>query len=153
MTISFNLLLGTAIGGDERHPAYRTATRQTVVAADEVPGQRPGAFGDALSSTPMLIAAALFVIYLVLGILYESLDPPRHHHLDAALGGGGRIDAADGGRLDFSVIAMIGVILLIGIVKKNGIMLIDVALHIGQQEGSTAEEAIYVRACCASARS
>ena len=104
------------------------------------------AFGAALSSTPILIAAALFVIYLILGVLYESLIHPITIISTLPSAGLGALLLLMAVHYDLSVIAIVGIILLIGIVKKNGIMLVDFALHVEHNEGLTAEESIY-RAC------
>ena len=87
-------------------------------------------------------------------MLYESYIHPDHDSLDSALRRRGRDPgAALITRNDFSVIALIGIILLIGIVKKNAIMMIDFALEAEREEGKPPEEAIYQAACCASVRS
>jgi multidrug efflux pump subunit AcrB len=91
------------------------------------------AFGDSLSTTPILIVAALFVIYLILGILYESLIHPITIISTLPSAGLGALLLLMAAHLDLSVIAIVGIILLIGIVKKNGIMLVDFALHVGHR--------------------
>ena len=146
VTISFNLMPGTAIG-------------QAVNAIQQVEKQlgkplslqtsfqgNAQAFGASLSSTPILIVAALFVIYLILGVLYESLIHPITIISTLPSAGLGALLLLMAVHYDLSVIAIIGIILLIGIVKKNGIMLVDFALHVEHSEGLTAEESIY-RAC------
>ena len=146
VTISFNLMPGTAIG-------------QAVGAIQQVEKQlgkplslqtsfqgNAQAFGASLSSTPILIVAALFVIYLILGVLYESLIHPITIISTLPSAGLGALLLLMAVHYDLSVIAIVGIILLIGIVKKNGIMLVDFALHVEQNEGLTAEESIY-RAC------
>jgi multidrug efflux pump subunit AcrB len=101
------------------------------------------AFGASLSSTPILIAAALFVIYLVLGVLHESLIHPITIISTLPSAGLGALLLLMAIHCDLSVIAIVGVILLIGIVKKNGIMLVDFAQQAEHNEGKTAEESIY----------
>ena len=146
VTISFNLLPGTAIG-------------QAVSAIQQVEKElgkplslqtsfqgNAQAYGAALSSTPILIAAALFVIYLILGILYESLIHPITIISTLPSAGLGALLLLMAVHYDLSVIAIVGIILLIGIVKKNGIMLVDFAQHVEHNEGLTPEESIY-RAC------
>ena len=146
VTISFNLMPGTAIG-------------QAVGAIQQVEKQlgkplslqtsfqgNAQAFGASLSSTPILIVAALFVIYLILGVLYESLIHPITIISTLPSAGLGALLLLMAVHYDLSVIAIVGIILLIGIVKKNGIMLVDFALHVEHSEGLTAEESIY-RAC------
>jgi HAE1 family hydrophobic/amphiphilic exporter-1 len=146
VTISFNLLPGTAIG-------------QAVGAIQQVEKQlgkplslqtsfqgNAQAFGAALSSTPILIAAALFVIYLILGVLYESVIHPITIISTLPSAGLGALLLLMAVHYDLSVIAIVGIILLIGIVKKNGIMLVDFAQHVEHEKGLTAEESIY-QAC------
>jgi hydrophobe/amphiphile efflux-1 (HAE1) family protein len=146
VTISFNLMPDTAIG-------------QAVNAIQQVEKQlgkplslqtsfqgNAQAFGASLSSTPILIVAALFVIYLILGVLYESLIHPITIISTLPSAGLGALLLLMAVHYDLSVIAIVGIILLIGIVKKNGIMLVDFALHVEHSEGLTAEESIY-RAC------
>jgi HAE1 family hydrophobic/amphiphilic exporter-1 len=146
VTISFNLMSGTAIG-------------QAVAAVQQVEKDlgkplslqtsfqgNAQAFGASLSSTPILIAAALFVIYLILGVLYESLIHPITIISTLPSAGLGALLLLMAVGYDLSVIAIVGIILLIGIVKKNGIMLVDYAQHVERHEGLTAEAAIY-QAC------
>jgi HAE1 family hydrophobic/amphiphilic exporter-1 len=104
------------------------------------------AFGASLKTTPILIAAALFVIYLILGILYESLIHPVTIISTLPAAGLGALLLLMAAHFDLSVIAIVGLLLLIGIVKKNGIMLVDFAQQVEQSEGLTAEAAIY-QAC------
>jgi hydrophobe/amphiphile efflux-1 (HAE1) family protein len=146
VTISFNLVPGTAIG-------------QAVSAIQQVEKElgkplslqtsfqgNAQAYGAALSSTPILIAAALFVIYLILGVLYESVIHPITIISTLPSAGLGALLLLMAVHYDLSVIAIVGIILLIGIVKKNGIMLVDFAQQVEHGEGLTAEESIY-RAC------
>ncbi|MBR1122815.1 efflux RND transporter permease subunit [Bradyrhizobium lablabi] len=146
VTISFNLAPGASIGqavsaiqavGNELHPPLSLQTSFQGNAQ---------AFGDSLSTTPILIAASLFVIYLILGILYESTIHPITIISTLPSAGVGALLLLMAVHLDLSVIAIVGIILLIGIVKKNGIMLVDFALHAEQNEGLDTEEAIY-QAC------
>jgi multidrug efflux pump subunit AcrB len=146
VTISFNLTPGTAIGQavsaiqavqKELHPPLSLQTSFQGNAQ---------AFGASLSSTPILIAASLFVIYLILGVLYESLIHPITIISTLPSAGIGALLLLMAAHIDLSVIAIVGLILLIGIVKKNGIMLVDFAQQVEHSEGLTAEEAIY-RAC------
>jgi multidrug efflux pump subunit AcrB len=104
------------------------------------------AFQSSLASEPMLIAAALGTVYIVLGILYESYVHPITILSTLPSAGVGAILALLLTHTDLSVIALIGIILLIGIVKKNAIMMIDFALDAERREGKTPEEAIY-QAC------
>jgi HAE1 family hydrophobic/amphiphilic exporter-1 len=146
VTISFNLAPGTAIGQavsainaveKELHPPL------SVQASFQGNAQ---AFGASLSSTPILILASLFVIYIILGVLYESVIHPITIISTLPSAGVGALLLLMAAHYDLSVIAIVGIILLIGIVKKNGIMLVDFALHAEQNEGLSTEESIY-QAC------
>ena len=99
------------------------------------------AFQDSLASEPVLIAAALVVVYLILGMLYESFIHPLTILSTLPSAGVGALLALMVGGFDLSVIGIIGIILLIGIVKKNGIMLIDFAIQ-REREGRLPREAI-----------
>ena len=146
VTISFNLAPGTAIGQavsaiqaveKELHPPLSLQTSFQGNAQ---------AFGASLSSTPILILASLFVIYIILGVLYESVIHPITIISTLPSAGVGALLLLMAAHYDLSVIAIVGIILLIGIVKKNGIMLVDFALQAEQNEGLTTEESIY-QAC------
>ena len=102
-----------------------------------------GAFQKSMSTQPLLILAALVTIYIVLGILYESLIHPVTILSTLPSAGVGALLALMAVDMEFSLIAMIGVILLIGIVKKNAIMMIDVAIERMRQEGENARDAIH----------
>ncbi|WP_130423324.1 efflux RND transporter permease subunit [Edaphobacter modestus] len=104
------------------------------------------AFQDSLSSEPVLILLALVAVYIVLGMLYESFIHPLTILSTLPSAGVGAIVALLLFKVELSVIAMIGIILLIGIVKKNAIMMIDFALAAERLEGKTPKEAIY-QAC------
>jgi multidrug efflux pump len=104
------------------------------------------AFRVSLASEPLLILAALVTVYIVLGILYESYIHPITILSTLPSAGVGAIFALLVFRTDFSVIALIGIILLIGIVKKNGIMMVDFALDAERKEGKSPVDAIY-QAC------
>ena len=104
------------------------------------------AFQASLANEPMLILAALITVYIVLGVLYESYIHPITILSTLPSAGVGALLALFICRQDFSVIALIGIILLIGIVKKNGIMMIDFALDAERNAGHAAAEAIY-QAC------
>src|SRR6202163_4284942 len=104
------------------------------------------AFLRSLSNEPILILAALVTIYIVLGILYESYVHPITILSTLPSAGVGAILALMLFHTEFSIMALIGVILLIGIVKKNAIMMIDFALDAERREGLTSREAIY-QAC------
>src|SRR3982075_944696 len=146
VTISFNLMPGTAIG--QATSAIQQIEKQLgkPLSLDTSFQGNAQAFGAALSSTPVLIAAALFVIYLILGVLYESLIHPITIISTLPSAGLGALLLLMAVHFDLSVIAIVGIILLIGIVKKNGIMLVDFAMHVEREEGLTAEVSIN-RAC------
>ena len=101
------------------------------------------AFQASLANEPLLILAALVTVYIVLGVLYESYIHPFTILSTLPSAGVGAILALLLCRTDLSVIALIGIILLIGIVKKNAIMMIDFALEAERTEGKGPEEAIY----------
>jgi multidrug efflux pump subunit AcrB len=101
------------------------------------------AFQASLKSTPLLVAAAILVVYIVLGILYESYIHPITILSALPSAGVGALLALLLLHYDLSVIAMIGVILLVGIVKKNAIMMIDFALQAERNEGKSPQEAIH----------
>ena len=146
VTISFNLLPGTAIGQAVNSIQQIEKDLGKPLSLQTGFQGNAQAFGDSLSSTPVLIAAALFVIYLILGVLYESLVHPITIISTLPSAGLGALLLLMAVHYDLSVIAIVGIILLIGIVKKNGIMLVDFAQHVEHEQGLTAEESIY-QAC------
>jgi multidrug efflux pump len=101
------------------------------------------AFLNSLASEPLLILAALVTVYIVLGVLYESYIHPITILSTLPSAGVGAILALMMYKTEFSVIALIGIILLIGIVKKNAIMMIDFALEAEREHGKSALDAIY----------
>ena len=101
------------------------------------------AYQDSLSSEPLLIAAALITVYLVLGILYESVVHPVTILSTIPSAGVGGLLALYLTRTDLTIIAIIGIILLVGIVKKNAIMMIDFALAVEREEGKNSRDSIY----------
>jgi len=101
------------------------------------------AFQASLQSTPLLVAAAILVVYIVLGVLYESYIHPITILSALPSAGVGALLALILLKYDLSVIALIGVILLVGIVKKNAIMMIDFALQAERTEGKSPREAIH----------
>jgi hydrophobe/amphiphile efflux-1 (HAE1) family protein len=146
VTISFNLLPGTAIGqavGSIQKIEKDLGKPLSLQTGFQGNAQ---AFGDSLSSTPILIVAALFVIYIILGVLYESLIHPITIISTLPSASLGALLLLMAVHYDLSVIAIVGIILLIGIVKKNGIMLVDFAQHVEHEQGLTAEQSIY-QAC------
>jgi multidrug efflux pump len=146
VTLSFNLAPGVALG--EAVPAIEAALRQLGLPAS-IRGSFQGtaqAFQASLANEPLLIAAALVAVYLVLGVLYESYIHPLTILSTLPSAGVGAILALLLCRTELSVIALMGILLLIGIVKKNAIMMIDFALEAERTEEKGSQEAIY-RAC------
>jgi multidrug efflux pump len=143
VTLSFNLAPGTSLGdavnainrakGDLGMPPSIQATYQGTAAA----------FLKSLANEPILILAALVTVYIVLGVLYESFIHPITILSTLPSAGVGAILALLLCRTEFSIIALIGIILLIGIVKKNAIMMIDFALEAEREEGKSPVESIY----------
>jgi len=127
-TLTFNLRAGVALG--EAVDAITDARREigmpdAIIATFQGNAQ---AFQTSLASEPALIAAALVVVYIILGMLYESFIHPLTILSTLPSAGVGALLALSLGHMDLSVIGIIGIILLIGIVKKNGIMLVDFAI-------------------------
>ena len=146
VTISFNLMPGTSLG--QAVASIQQVEKQLgkpLSLATSFQGNAAG-FQASLSSKPILILAALVVIYLVLGILYESLVHPITILSTLPSAGIGALLLLMAFNFDLSVIAIVGIILLTGIVKKNGIMMVDFAIHAERNEGLPPEEAIY-QAC------
>ena len=146
VTISFNLAPGNSIG--QAVSAIQQVEKELGKPASLATSFQGNAqaFQSSLSSTPLLIAAALVVIYLILGMLYESVIHPITILSTLPSAGLGALLLLMAFHFDLSVIAIVGIILLIGIVKKNGIMLIDFALSAEREHGLTSEQAIY-QAC------
>jgi multidrug efflux pump len=143
VTLSFNLAPGVSLG--EAVHAMEAATRQ-IGLPPSIRGSFQGtaeAFQASLASQPLLILAALVTVYIVLGVLYESYVHPLTILSTLPSAGVGALLALLLFRTELSVIALIGIILLIGIVKKNAIMMIDFALDAEREEGKPAVEAIY----------
>jgi len=143
VTVSFNLAphasLGSAIGDIEKlqknlnMPASVQADFQGTAAS----------FRNSLSNEPLLILAALVTVYIVLGVLYESFIHPITILSTLPSAGVGAFLALILFRQDLSVVAIIGIVLLIGIVKKNGIMMVDFALEAEREHGKNSTDAIY----------
>ncbi|MFK0167080.1 efflux RND transporter permease subunit [Rhizobium sp. NPDC090279] len=142
VTISFNLASSVALG-------QATSTIENTVSTMHPPASLQAsfsgsakAFQDSLATVPLLILASLVVVYIILGVLYESLVHPLTILSTLPSAGLGALLALELAGFDFGLVAMIGVILLIGIVKKNGIMLVDFAIQAEKEEGLSAEAAI-----------
>ncbi len=146
VTLTFNLApnvaLGQAVTALERAQS-EMGMPSTVHASFQGTAQ---AFQDSLRNEPYLILAALFAVYIVLGILYESLIHPLTILSTLPPAGVGAIMALLITGTDLSIIALIGILLLIGIVKKNAIMMIDFALQAEREQGLAPVDAIY-QAC------
>src|SRR5438309_1870065 len=146
ITLSFNLAPGASLGPAVDH--IEQARRElkvpsTVHATFQGTAQ---AFQDSLSNQPVLIITALAAVYIVLGILYESFIHPITILSTIPSAGIGALLAIQFIKSDLNIIALIGIILLIGIVKKNAILMIDFAVQVEREEGSSPVEAIY-KAC------
>jgi HAE1 family hydrophobic/amphiphilic exporter-1 len=146
VTISFNLASGAALG--DAVDAINKATAamglpQSLIGTFQGTAQ---AFRDSLATQPYLIAAALIAVYIVLGLLYESYIHPLTILSTLPSAGVGALLILMMGGYDLSVIALIGIILLIGIVKKNGIMMVDFALTAEREQGMSPHDAIF-QAC------
>jgi multidrug efflux pump len=146
ITLSFNLAPGASLGPAVQH--IELARREigvpsTVHATFQGTAQ---AFQDSLSNQPVLILTALAAVYIVLGILYESYIHPITILSTIPSAGIGALLAIQLIKSDLNIIALIGIILLIGIVKKNAILMIDFAVQVEREEGMSPVEAIY-KAC------
>jgi multidrug efflux pump len=145
-TLSFNLAPGASLGDAVAH--IREATKEVGLPGSIEPTFQgtAHAFESSLANESLLILAAIVTVYIVLGVLYESYIHPLTILSTLPSAGVGAIAALMLFHEDLDVIALIGIILLIGIVKKNAIMMIDFALEAERKEGKTPEEAIY-QAC------
>jgi multidrug efflux pump subunit AcrB len=146
VTLSFNLPPGVSLG-------EATERVQQVIGELHMPSTVQGSFqGTAqvyqasISSTPVLVIAALIAVYVVLGMLYESLIHPITILSTLPSAGVGALLALLATRLELSLVSFIGIILLIGIVKKNAILMIDFALEAERNQNASPEDAIY-QAC------
>src|SRR6185369_13535845 len=143
VTISFNLLPGTSL---EQAINEINAMAADMGLPSTIHGSFSGtaqAFQESLSNTPILILAALATVYIVLGILYESYIHPITILSTLPSAGVGALLALRLVGMDLSIIALIGIILLIGIVKKNAILMIDFALQTERNKKTSAVEAIH----------
>ncbi|HXH13625.1 MAG TPA: multidrug efflux RND transporter permease subunit [Alphaproteobacteria bacterium] len=146
VTISFNLAPGTSLG--EAVQAIEAAKRELDMSPSIVAGFQgtAKAFQASLANQPLLILAALVTVYIVLGVLYESYIHPATILSTLPSAGLGALLALLIVGIDLNVIGLIGIILLIGIVEKNGIMIVDFALDAERREGKTPQDAIF-QAC------
>ncbi len=145
-TVSFNLGPGVSLGEAVKKIDEAVANLKIPASIRPAFQGTAQAFQSSLANESFLILAALITVYIVLGVLYESYIHPITILSTLPSAGVGALLALIICRTDFSVIALIGIILLIGIVKKNGIMMVDFALDAERKEGKEPEEAIY-QAC------
>jgi multidrug efflux pump subunit AcrB len=143
VTLSFNLAPGVALGqavtaieAAQRRLGLPTSMRASFQGTAQ-------AFQASLANQPVLILAALVAVYIVLGVLYESLIHPITILSTLPSAGVGALLALLLCRMDLNIIALIGLILLIGIVKKNAIMMIDFAIDVERRQTLTPRDAIY----------
>jgi HAE1 family hydrophobic/amphiphilic exporter-1 len=142
VTLSFNLAPGAALGQAVAaidNAALQIGMPPSIVGTFQGTAQ---AFQSSLASEPYLIAAALVAVYIILGVLYESFIHPLTILSTLPSAGVGALLMLMAFGFDLSVIALIGIILLIGIVKKNGIMMIDFAIHAEREHNLSPEQAI-----------
>lgn len=142
VTLSFNLSPGVALG-DAVGLVQRA--QEEIGMPSSISGEFQGAaaaFQSSLASQPLLILAALFAVYVILGVLYESFVHPLTILSTLPSAGIGAVFLLWGWGLEFSVMALIGLVLLIGIVKKNGILMVDFALAAQRQRGLSPYDAI-----------
>ena len=141
-TLAFDLATGASLG--EAVPAVRAAER-AIGMPDSITGQFSGEaaeFGRSLAGEPWLILAAVVVIYILLGVLYESVLHPLTILSTLPSAGIGALLALRFAGLDLSVVALVGIVLLMGIVKKNAIMMVDFAIEARRDHGMTPRQAI-----------
>jgi multidrug efflux pump subunit AcrB len=143
ITLSFNLAQGASLGPAVEHieqAMHQLGVPNTVHATFQGTAQ---AFQDSLKDLPLWIIAALGAVYIVLGILYESFIHPITILSTIPSAGIGALLALQLVHMDLSIIAIIGILLLIGIVKKNAILMIDFAVQVEREEELAPTEAIY----------
>ncbi len=143
VTISFNLAPGASLGGATKAIDKAQKEIGMPLSVQSAFQGTAASFQASLSNEPILILAALITVYIVLGVLYESYIHPITILSTLPSAGVGAILALLICGQELSVVALIGIILLIGIVKKNGIMMIDFALEAERKEGKRPEDAIY----------
>ena len=143
VTVSFNLAAGTSLG--EALDAINKVVAKANLPSSVIANYQgtAAAFEGSLSNEGLLILAALVTVYIVLGVLYESFVHPVTILSTLPSAGVGALLALELFHLDLDIVAIIGIILLIGIVKKNGIMMVDFALEAEREHGKSATEAIY----------
>jgi multidrug efflux pump subunit AcrB len=142
VTLSFNLSPGYALGEAVEAIQKLQADLKTPITLDGSFQGTAQAFQSSLSSEPYLVAAALVTVYIILGVLYESYVLPLTILSTLPSAGVGALLMLLATGYQLTVIALIGIILLIGIVKKNGIMMVDFAIHAERMEGQSPHDAI-----------
>jgi len=143
VTLSFNLMPGVALGQAVNAVDRMVARLHAPLTLNASFAGTAQAFRASLSSMPLLLAAAILVVYIVLGMLYESYIHPVTILSALPAAGVGALIMLWACHYDLSVIAIIGIVLLIGIVKKNAIMMIDFALSAQRSAGKSPQEAIH----------
>ncbi|MBB4008435.1 efflux RND transporter permease subunit [Allorhizobium taibaishanense] len=141
VTVSFNLAPSVALGDATKAIENTVAGLHPPASLQTSFSGSAKAFEESLATVPLLILASLFVVYIILGVLYESLIHPLTILSTLPSAGLGALLALDWAGFDFGLVGMIGVILLIGIVKKNGIMLVDFAIQ-AEKDGMSSKDAI-----------
>jgi multidrug efflux pump len=142
-TLSFNLLPNVPLGDAVSRVDNAVANMRLPATLRTKFKGTAQAFQESLANEPILILAALLAVYIVLGILYESIIHPITILSTLPSAGVGALFALIMSRTDLSIIALIGIILLIGIIKKNAIMMIDFALQAERNENKSPRDAIY----------
>ncbi len=146
ITLSFNLAPGASLGPAVEHILLAQRELGVPTSVHATFQGTAQAFQDSLANQPVLIITALFAVYIVLGILYESFIHPITILSTLPSAGIGALLAVRFAKSDLNIIALIGIILLIGIVKKNAILMIDFAVQAERLEGKSTVDAIY-QAC------
>ncbi|MDR0254043.1 MAG: efflux RND transporter permease subunit [Brucellaceae bacterium] len=143
VTLSFNLPAGVALGtATDKIDALRSQINMPSGIATNLAGEAQ-IFAQSTSNTGILIGAAILIIYIVLGVLYESFAHPLTILSGLPSAAFGALFALKLFSFDLSIIALIGLLMLIGIVKKNAIMMVDVALVLKREQNKSADEAIH----------
>ena len=146
VNLSFNLAPGAALGDAVK---WVDQVQTEIGMPAQITGSFRGnaqAFQSSLATQPLLILTAVLAVYIILGVLYESFVHPLTILSTLPSAGIGAILMLSAFKFDFSIMAMIGIVLLIGIVKKNGILMVDFALEAQRKQGLSPQEAIH-RAC------
>jgi len=143
VTFSFNLMPGVSLGEAEKVIEEAQLDLQMPISIKGGFAGNAQLFQASLSSQPLLIMAAILAVYIVLGMLYESLIHPLTILSTIPTAGVGALMALILTGMELSIVAMIGIILLVGIVKKNAIMMVDFAIELQRDQGLSPRQAIY----------